>query len=635
MAGRIVTEDVQAVRERSRIDEVVGERVQLRSAGGGNMKGLCPFHEEKSPSFQVSTTKGLFYCFGCGEGGDVIGFLRKVDHLTFAEAVEHLAGRVGIQLRYEEGGSAPGRQQGQRTRLVAAHAAATEFYRDQLSSPEAKIGRDFLTERGFDQTAAEHFGVGYALQGWDHLTKHLRGKGFTEPELLAAGLVAQGNRGVYDRFRGRLLWPIRDLAGDVVGFGARRLHDTDDGPKYLNTPETPIYKKSQVLYGLDLAKRDVAKQQQAVVVEGYTDVMACHLAGVTTAIATCGTSFGAEHIKVLRRLLMDDDTFRGEVIFTFDGDAAGQKAALRAFHEDQRFVARTFVAVEPSGLDPCDLRQQHGDEAVRALVARRVPLFEFAIRSVLASHDLEKPEGRVAALAEAAPVVAQLRDLSLRPEYARSLAGWLGMEVPPVMGAVQQAVQQAGRSTSRPAAPAASSPSNASETLRTSDRGVTRRPDPGDRALAVDREALKVGLQVPGLVDDGWAGLTPDAFGDPAYAAVAAAILAAGGPAVGAEAPAAWVERVRQEAIDEVVRSLVTELAVEPLRLDGDPDARYAGEQVARIRERVVTRQVVELRSQLQRVDPADAAEYNRVFAELLALEQQRRDLREVSLGAT
>ncbi len=627
MAGRIVNEDVHAVRDRSRIEEIVGERVQLRSAGGGNLKGLCPFHDEKSPSFQVSTAKGLFYCFGCGEGGDVIAFVRKVDHLTFAEAVEHLAGRAGIQLRYEEGGSAPGRQQGQRTRLVAAHAAAADYYREQLGGPEAVIGRTFLTERGFDQAAADHFGVGYAPQGWDHLTRHLRGRGFAEDELLAGGLVVQGNRGVYDRFRGRLLWPIRDLAGDVVGFGARKLYDTDDGPKYLNTPETPIYKKSQVLYGLDLAKREVAKQQRAVVVEGYTDVMACHLAGVTTAIATCGTSFGAEHIKVLRRLLMDDDTFRGEVIFTFDGDAAGQKAALRAFSEDQRFVARTFVAVEERGLDPCDLRLSHGDEAVRELVDRRVPLFEFAIRSVLATHDLATPEGRVAALHEAAPVVAQLRDLSLRPEYARTLAGWLGMEVGPVVAAVQEASR----------APARSAPTTArveSEPASAGAASTYRRPDPADRGLAVDREALKVCLQVPGLVEDGFAGLGPEAFPHPAYAAVAAAIVAAGGPSSGAEDPTAWVEAVRQAAVDELIGSLVTELAVEPLRNDGPADARYVNEQVARVRERLVTRQVVELRSQLQRVDPEDTTEYNRVFAELLTLEQQRRELREVALGS-
>ncbi len=628
MAGRIVNEDVQAVREKARIDEVVGERVQLKSAGGGNLKGLCPFHDEKSPSFQVSPAKGLYYCFGCGEGGDVIGFVRSVDHLTFAEAVEHLAARVGIQLRYEEGGAAPGRQQGRRTRLVAAHAAAATYFQGELGGPEATVARAFLSERGFDRSAADHFGVGYAPQGWDNLTRQLRSQGFADDELLSSGLVVQGNRGIYDRFRGRLLWPIRDLTGEVVGFGARKLYDSDEGPKYLNTPETPIYKKSQVLYGLDLAKRDVAKRQQAVVVEGYTDVMACHLAGVTTAIATCGTSFGAEHIKVLRRLLMDDDAFRGEVVFTFDGDAAGQKAAMRAFTEDQRFVARTFVAVEPNGLDPCELRQARGDEAVRELVDRKVPLFEFAIRSVLATHDLTTPEGRIAALAEAAPVVAQIRDVSLRPEYARSVAGWLGMEVTPVRDAVQQASSASARTA--PPRP----PSTVPDAHPPAAEATFRRPDPANRSHAVDREALKVCLQVPGLVGDGWEGVSPEAFGHPSYAAVAAAVVAAGGAPVGAAAPTAWVGAVRDMATDDSVRSLITELAVEPLRLDGVPDERYAGEQIARVRERQVTQQVVELRSQLQRVDPNDSAEYNRVFVELLDLEKQRRDLREVSLGS-
>ncbi len=383
MAGRIRDEDIALVRERARIDEVVREYVTLKSAGGGSLKGLCPFHDERSPSFHVTPARGMFYCFGCGEGGDVLTFLQKMDHLSFAEAVEKLADKTGVELRYAEGGAAVNRQQGQRTRLVEAHKVAAAFYVKQLAAPEAEAGRGFLLERGFDGDAAAHFGVGYAPKGWDALTKHLRGQGFSDAELLAGGLVSQGNRGVYDRFRGRLVWPIRDLGGDVIGFGARRLYDDDEGPKYLNTPETPIYKKSQVLYGIDLARRDISKGQQAVIVEGYTDVMACHLAGLTTAVATCGTAFGSEHIKVLRRLLMDDDQMRGSVVFTFDGDAAGQKAALRAFGEDQRFVTQTYVAVEPTGLDPCDLRIQRGDEAVTDLVNRRVPLFEFAVRTTL------------------------------------------------------------------------------------------------------------------------------------------------------------------------------------------------------------------------------------------------------------
>src|SRR5450830_1569262 len=288
--------------------------------------------------------------------------------------------------------------------------------------------------------------------GWDNLLRHLRGKGYTEAELNASGLMSQGNRGMYDRFRGRLIWPIRDVTGDVIGFGARKLFEEDQGPKYLNTPETALYKKSQVLYGIDLAKREIARTRQVVVVEGYTDVMAAHLYGVTTAVATCGTAFGSEHTRLVRRLIGDTaigsgvqlasgTSTGGEVIFTFDGDAAGQKAAMRAFGEDQQFSAQTFVAVEPSGMDPCELRQAKGPEAVRALVAGRQPLFEFVIRSTLATHDLDTAEGRVAALRASAPIVAQIRDAALRPEYARMLAGWLGME----FDAVRQAVTSASR----------------------------------------------------------------------------------------------------------------------------------------------------------------------------------------------
>ena len=376
MAGRINDDDVKAVRDAVPIDAVVSEYLQLRNAGGGNLKGLCPFHDEKSPSFQVSPSKGLFHCFGCQEGGDTIAFVRKIDHLSFSEAVERLAATAGITLRYEEGGYNPSHQRGERIRLVEAHKAAAQFYSEQLGSPEAEIGRNFLAERGFDQAAAAHFGVGYSPAGWDHLTRYLRGKGFSDKELLTSGLAQESRRNPIDRFRGRLMWPIRDVSGEVVGFGARKLRDDDNGPKYLNTPETPIYKKSQVLYGIDLAKKDIAKSSRAVVVEGYTDVMACHLAGVTTAIATCGTAFGGDHIKILRRLLMDNGSAR--VIFTFDGDAAGQKAALRAFEDDQKFAAETYIAIAPDNMDPCDLRLAKGDEAVAELVQPRTPLFEFA-----------------------------------------------------------------------------------------------------------------------------------------------------------------------------------------------------------------------------------------------------------------
>ncbi len=440
MAGRVRAEDVALVRERVRVDAVIGEVVTLRSAGAGSLKGLCPFHDERSPSFHVTPGRGLYYCFGCGEGGDVVDFLMKHDHLTFTEAIEKLADRAGVTLRYEDGG-APQRTGPNRQRLVGANRAAAAYFVRALGSPEASAGRAFLSERGFDEAAREHFGVGFAPRSWDGLLGHLRSGGYSDAEILAAGLVSQGQRGTYDRFRGRLVWPIRDPSGDVLGFGARKLFDDDDGPKYLNTPETTLYKKSHVLYGIDLARRDIGKLKQVVIVEGYTDVMAAHLAGVTTAVATCGTAFGPDHAQLLRRYLMDDDTFGGEVVFTFDGDAAGQKAALRAFEGDQRFVAQTFIAVSPEDMDPCELRLARGDAALRELVAARTPLFAFAIRSAVAGFDLATAEGRVAAVRRAAPLVARIRDAALRPEYTRLLSGWVGVPEAEVRTAVSAAAR--------------------------------------------------------------------------------------------------------------------------------------------------------------------------------------------------
>ncbi len=613
MAGRIRDDDIAVVRERARIDEVVREYVTLKSAGGGSLKGLCPFHDERSPSFHVTPSRGMWYCFGCGEGGDVLNFVQKIDHLSFAESVEKLAAKTGVELRYVDGGAAINKQQGQRTRLVEAHKLASAYYVQQLGSPEAHAGREFLTQRGFEPDVVKLFGVGFAPKSWDALTKHLRGKGFTDAELMAGGLVSQGNRGIYDRFRGRLVWPIRDLGGDVVGFGARKLFDDDDGPKYLNTPETPLYKKSQVLYGIDLARKEISKQQRGVIVEGYTDVMACHVAGVTTAVATCGTSFGTDHIKVLRRLLMDDDQMRGEVIFTFDGDAAGQKAALRAFEEDQRFVTQTFVAVEPTGLDPCDLRLQHGDEAVQALVERRVPLFQFAIKSMLVGYDLDSAEGRISALREAAPVVARIKDAALKPEYTRLLAGWLGMDVETVRSAVgRKPAADVHAGDPRPAAQSSGS-----------------RRDPG---LIIEREALKCALQQPEAVSEWYASVEESAFTHPSALQVHAAIVAAGLPSPDHQG-LTWIDLVLEHCEDDEVRRLVRELAVDPLPAEFGQDVRYANGVIARLLELDASRRVDEVKSRLQRADPVEEAhEHARLFTELLALEDYRRSLRQDSV---
>ncbi|CAB4334212.1 unannotated protein [freshwater metagenome] len=611
MAGRIRDEDVQYIRERAPIDEVVGDYVQLKSAGGGQKKGLCPFHDEKSPSFNVNPSKGFFHCFGCGTGGDVIAFLMKIDHLSFTETVERIADRMGYTLRYDESFSGSSAPAGNRSRLIAAHAAAAKFYQDLLNtSQDAAFGRELLTKRGFDRAACEAFGVGYAPNSWDGLTKHLRALDFTIDELELAGLSKMGERGPIDKFRNRLMWPIRDISGDVVGFGARKLasDEEDQGPKYLNTSETPIYKKSQVLYGLDLAKKEIAKKRQVVVVEGYTDVMACHLAGITTAVATCGTAFGADHIRIIRRLLMDDDAFRGEVIFTFDGDAAGQKAAMRAFSEDQKFVTQTFVAVEPDGLDPCDLRQNNGDLALRDLIARRIPLFEFAIKTELKLHNLNTAEGRINALNATAPLVSQIRDKSLRPEYARLLAGWLGVEVEIVTRAVSQGARAA--SVSQQALSDEVAPQE------------NWRPDPQEPRLMLEREVIKARVQQPGIVG-GWSAIEDGAFTHPAYSALAVTINSLG----------AMRAISTDEISDPQMKALFTELSVEPIRSDGEVTEHYVASIVARLREVGASRAIADLKSRLQRLNPVENGdEYNAAFAQLVALESTRRELHELAL---
>ena len=613
MSGRIKEEDVTYIRERAPIDEVVADYVQLKSAGGGQKKGLCPFHDEKSPSFHVTPSKGFFHCFGCQTSGDVISFVMKMDHLSFTETIERLADRIGYQLRYEEGNFTPA-PAGNRSRLIAANALAAKFYQDQLNtSPNAAHARELMTKRGFDKSACERFGVGYAPDEWDGLTKFLRAEGYTIDELETAGLSKMGQRGPIDKFRNRLTWPIRDISGDVVGFGARKLasDEEDQGPKYLNTSETPIYKKSQVLYGLDMAKKEIAKKRQVVIVEGYTDVMAAQLAGITTAVATCGTAFGADHIRIIRRLLMDDDAFRGEVIFTFDGDAAGQKAALRAFSEDQKFVTQTFVAVEPDGLDPCDLRQQKGDLALRDLIAKRVPLFEFAIRTELGLHKLDSAEGRVNALNATAPLVAQIRDKSLRPEYTRLLAGWLGVEAELVTAAVNQGLKKAPQS-------AVNAPTD--ETVNT----VQWRPNPQEPRLILEREVLKARLQMPTLISN-WSQIESNAFTHPAYSQLAAIITTL------PEQSSVEISNID----DENMRSLFTELNVEPIRADGEVTGHYVESIVARLREVAISRSIAELKSSLQRLNPVEnEQEYNAAFAALVALETTRRGLHDLALRA-
>ncbi len=637
MPGRIADADIAAVREAVRIDDVIRDYVTLRPSGSGSLKGLCPFHDEKSPSFNVRPQVGYWHCFGCGKGGDAIDFLIESEQLTFVDAVERLAQRAGIQLTYTEGGPRAGSgDAGRRQRLVSVNAAAAEFYAAQLhQSDAAQAGRAFLHERGFDADAARTFGVGFAPRDGEGLLKHLRGRGFSDDDQVTAGLIGQSNRGPYDRFRGRLLWPIRDASGDVVAFGARRLFDDDRiEAKYLNTPETQLFKKSQVLYGVDLARRDIARMRQAVVVEGYTDVMACHLSGVPTAVATCGTAFGEGHSRLLRRLLLDDQQRTGEIIFTFDGDEAGQKAALRAFQDDQQFVAQTYVAVEPSGADPCELRQRDGAAAVRELVARRVPLYRFALTSVIARYDLDRADGRIDALRATAPLVASVRDSGKVSEYIRELSHMITLDPEQVRAEVSRAASRGNRG--RPSdrdRPVGDLANGSSAAAPQAPDPAANLPDAHDPSRQVEREVLKLAVQRPALVGPGFDAVAEDDFTHPAYRAMRQAIASAGGTGTAAGGEA-WLQQLSAALPTDQMRGLLSSLAVEDLLTQTEPDARYGAAFVARVREIAVGRVVTDLKGRLQRMNPVtQTEEYNRLFGQLITAEKQHRQLREAAAG--
>lgn len=615
----ILEEDIAKVRERASIEDIVREHVALRNAGGGSFKGLCPFHDEKSPSFQVTPQRQMFYCFGCGEGGDIFTFLQKIEHLTFAEAVEKLAERYEITLHYTEGDGPDTSNRlkpGQRNRLVKINSMAVEFFVSEFAKlPDDHTAVRLLGDRGFTRDNMNEFEVGYAPQGWDATTKFLRSQGFTDAELLAAGISTSGNRGVYDRFRGRLMWPIRDLSGDPVGFGGRRLFPDDDGPKFLNTPETVLYKKNQVLYGIDRARKSISTQRQAIIVEGYADVMACRLAGFDTAVAACGTAFGSEHIKVIRRLLMDDDRMRGEVVFTFDGDAAGQKAALRAFSEDQKFIAQTFVCVEPNGLDPCDVRMQKGDDGVRELMANKVPLFEFALKTILKKHNLNIAPGRISALREVAPLVGQIKDPALRPEYVRLVAGWIGIDINEVRKAVNYTLKDTQK---------ANNTSLEQSGKNTPDNTTTSQVKAENPNAKFEKEALKCFLQVPELSRSWFDSFEESSFTDEKSLDVYRFILNSGG--IPESIPPNWVQSMVHSITDETLNNYMVSLSVEPLL---STEEKYVIGVLAKILDLDAARRAEELKSRLQRLQGSpNKEEMTAVFNDLVAIEAYRRDLK-------
>ncbi|MEX3507331.1 DNA primase [Corynebacterium sp. LK2590] len=635
--GRIPESDIQQIRERAPIEEIVGEYVQLKPAGHDSMKGLSPFKDEKTPSFHVRPQRGYFHCFSTGKGGDVFTFLMEMEQLSFPEAVEAVAQKIGYHINYQ-GGTTGARdvKPGTRQRLIQANKAAHEFYRQQLETPEAATARNFLLDRGFSQQVIYDFECGYAPDGWDTLTKYLLRKGFDYEELEAAGLSKMGRRGPIDRFHRRLLWPIKDMAGNVIGFGARKLFDDDNLGKYMNTPETMLYHKSKVLFGLDVAKSSIAKQRQAVIVEGYTDVMAMYAAGVPNAVASCGTAFGGEHLQLLRRLMLDDSYFNGELIYTFDGDEAGQKAALRAFEGEQKFTGQSFVSIAPDGMDPCDLRLKRGDAAVRELVADRIPMFEFVIESLISGYRIDTAEGRLQALRRAVPVVAQIRDKPLQREYARRLAGWVGWPDPEeVMHQVEQAARDNRSNAQRKPVMQAKRFDHAQAQPAQQDVPAIRPPSPNETHLWPQREALKLALQHPAVVGEYFDSLPADSYTNDAYRIVREAIAAEGGAVRGAQLPnVEWLAVVAGQMRDLTGRNFVSELAVETILPTGDiPLESYADSVLSRLQESRVADQIAQLKARLGRMRPSDDERaYNSLFADLVALEQARRELNERAL---
>ncbi|MEO0067059.1 MAG: hypothetical protein RJB63_184 [Actinomycetota bacterium] len=630
MAGKIRARDIEEVKTRVNIADVIGEYVSLRPASAGSLKGLCPFHDEKSPSFNVRPAQGFYHCFGCGEGGDVYKFIQQLDQLSFTEAVEKLAARIGFELSYEEGGASP--EQGQKSRILEANNAAAAFYQEQLMTDGAIPGREFLKGRGFDKAAADQFGIGFAPKGWNGLFDHLTKKGFTIEELVNAGLVTKSDRGAYDKFRGRLIWPIRDTTGQVIGFGARKLFDDDQGPKYLNTSDTLVYHKSQVLYGIDLAKKDISKQQRVVVVEGYTDVMACHLAGVTTAVATCGTAFGDDHIRIINRMLSADKNVPAEVIFTFDPDAAGQKAAMRAFADSAKFTAQTFVAVGPDGLDPCDLRTAKGDEAVRAMIEVKKPLFEFAIKQKLSKFDLSTIEGRVAAARAAAPVVAGIQDPAMRPAYTRELAGWVNLDGNDVAALVetaakagrQQAVADMRKDAAAPKAPQApqlhdgeAPPADAPELVTVDSMNLN------DPITRFERQTLEVLVQLPNtFTADQLAKLCEAGMSASAHNAILKAIQASAGE----QSSPTWLNTIASNT-NPALHQVLREIAAQTLpAADAEGLTRYGQGVIARAITNAISREKADLLAQLRRVEPG-SVESAEVQRRLMGLEADRRAL--------
>lgn len=603
MAGRVAQGDIEELKERADIIEIIGSYVSLKPASSGSFKGLCPFHDEKSPSFNVRANPAFYHCFGCGAGGDIYKFIQEIESVSFADSVQRVADKAGYQLKFEEGTE----EASTRSRLLALNKFAAEYYQSQLETEEGLFARDFLVRRGFAAESFESFGIGYAPKGWQNLITAATGAGYQPQEMVSAGLAMESDKGGYDRFRGRVLWPIRDANSQVLGFGARKLYEEDQGPKYLNTPETPVYHKSSVLYGLDLARKSIVKTRQIVVVEGYTDVMACHLAGIQTAVATCGTAFGEDHIKIINRLL-GQSSEPAEVIFTFDPDAAGEKAALRVYGDSSKFNALTFVASGPEGLDPADLRQKHGDQAIPKMLEQKKPLFEFVIRHRISQFSLQDLDSRVAAARSAAPVVAEIKDSALRAGYTKALADWVSLDSIEIEQMVRSGVTSAVQQRVEPMRQAGQVPKS-SETPQT----------------RLEKQILEVLVQAPTVFSgEQLRRMTASGLSEPQNQRVLEAVLSLSSQLTDNSFANLLVSTVEPDDVD-----LVRAFAMADLPVANDAAfAKYSSGIVKSAMLNTLSREKLDLMSALRRVDAtASPEQLSQVQRQLVNLESERRDL--------
>jgi DNA primase len=586
--ARIRQDDVEQVRERANIVDVVQQYVGLKKAGRA-FSGLCPFHTEKTPSFTVDPAKQVFYCFGCGKGGNVFHFLMEVEHLTFPEAVERLAHAAGITLRYEGVTQDDRRVRSRRESLYRANQQAAEMYqRFLLEAPEAEAVRKYLQSRGFSKEAVEEFGVGYAPRYPDFLLRRMAKQ--LSPELLVeAGLALKDSSGaVRDRFRARITFPVHDLAGRVVGFGARLLEG--DGPKYMNSPETPIYRKGEMLYNLHRAKTAIASSARAHVVEGYTDVMALHRGDVQTAVATCGTALSEGHMRLLSR-------FAERVVLAFDSDEAGARAAERAYGFFEQFPVEIQVLVLPEGLDPADFVRQEGAEAFEKLAADALPLVEYMLERSVGEADLDTPEAKDRAWRKALPIIEGLESDVLRGQYAGRLADMVGISGTEVRLAMSRPPMGAGERGTR----------------------EMKEPEPAVRVPAreVEREALKLLLQFADTLHEELAGLEEEHFSTERHRKVFSFVRTNPGH------PSELVERAQEEGMSR----LLAELSVEVLR--GEPTAYYAERVVSRLEELSLKRRIDTIKKRLERLNPVtDPQTYDSLFEEYVSLEGERRKVR-------